>query len=254
MADFAEETRLARGGEELRTVGGEGERGDVAAMAGQRARGRVRRGVEQFDFAVASGGEEFRARRMGERGDGFRGRDFRRKLRDVQRERDGGCGGFCAGVDPRFNQRDFSRFQMLLLSGRHELVLALLARAAFEKFHEPAVGAFAGDNRRAGVAAFEQRGVGFEHEAALGVLGRVAVEAVLLEERGDVFGEIGRLGGGEDAREARESEKSEYGARSVSLLKPTNEWEAGFSFGAPPGREVSRAATGGRARASLAPG
>ena len=37
LADFANKAGIAGGGEELRAVGGEGEGGDVAAVAGERA-------------------------------------------------------------------------------------------------------------------------------------------------------------------------------------------------------------------------
>ena len=68
--------------------------------------------------------------------------------------------------------------------------------AAFERLHQQALGAVAGHHGHAAIAALHQRGVVFEDEVILRLRDRVALDAMLLEQRLHQR-EVGCGGGGD---------------------------------------------------------
>ena len=112
----------------------------------------------------------------------------------------GGVGPVRASVDPRAELRDLvARERLTIFARRRHLRLAVELR---DEMQQAALGAFAGDDHRAGITALERALAQVEAQSALLFLDAVTLLAVLCEQRLDVAHEIHRPArGGRQLRE-----------------------------------------------------
>lgn len=122
------------------------------------------------------------------------------------------------GVDPGPQHGDLFRRRpargLLRRHGRLQFALNLADDAA-------GIG-FAGDEDGAVLSALHERGVGLQVETALEILGVVTFRAIAREERADLLGIAGRLGGGQRRRCSAGQEQGEQGeAARFSHIRPS---------------------------------
>ena len=185
---LAEDRRLARRGREEFSICGKGQGVHLSAQATQRANHLPHLGRKQFHLAVSRDGDELQRGREGHRLNRPARRHRGRNLRQDEFAPDRLVGfGWRkrARVDPAFEHGDFIGREFRALAGRHEFLFPIALDAGDDGFHQQAVRAFARQHRWTGLPALHQRLERFEHQLALGILCRMAIQAVLEKNRID---------------------------------------------------------------------
>ena len=144
-----------------------------------------RRRIEQIHDAATAGREHRAVRMIRQRGDRRRDRRFRPDVGDGDAD---GAVLLRPGIDPGAQQRDFFRTRLFRLFRRHERFVFML-----DEPDDAAGVRLARRENRAVIAAFAQRFVRFQVEAALGFLAVVAFQTIASEKRFNLFGVTGRL-------------------------------------------------------------
>ena len=167
LPDFAEESRLAGGGEKLRAVRGKRERIYIAGVARERPQQVEILRRAQFHFTIASDGDDSVRRRTGQGIHGISWRHLRFNPRHDQFLRHGGGrGSGGAGVNPGLDRRDLFRQEFLALAGRHDFLFAILFETALDHLNQETIAAFPGYDSRANLTALHQGIEAFEHKLA----------------------------------------------------------------------------------------
>ena len=194
LADLAGDPRITRRREHGASVRSKGDSVHRAARAAEDADDRAGIHFDEIDLAMPCDREKFCRGREGQRMDAPAGLDLGCDPRHLDL---GSLGGGLrrrrAGIDPRPEERDLLRLELVAFARGHELVLAGLAPVAEQRLHEQRIRGLAGHDDRAGFAAFHEVRVRFQDEPAFRILRAVALDAMLLEQRLDV-GEPGRGG------------------------------------------------------------
>ncbi len=130
----------------------------------------------------------------------------------------GPCG---TGLDPFFEGGDFVGGEgFAVFFGRHAVAIPGGQADADDEFGFPGI---SGDDGVAGIAAFEEVGVGFEDEPAIGFFGGVTFEAAGLEDVADgiegLGGIVGSVGASQGGQGDEDGRKESHGAVTVGVLE-----------------------------------
>ena len=170
----------------LRAIRRPHERVHRAAMPVELLHRKLRDRVHEFHRAPAPDRHELRLRRKCERIHRRARRDFRRdlrKLHDLAAHL--ALRRLCARINPLHKFLHLVRRQLVALSRRHESFLPVLRHLAAQIFHQQALRRFPRDERRTALAALQNVRMFLQHQLAIRIIRRVAVETPVLDQLRD---------------------------------------------------------------------